>query len=225
MTDPYAETDDWPTVPATRPHSHAQPRSGVGTSPSTPEASAGVHGAQGAREASYAEAIAAQQLSDHPEGFTDLARAADRAEIERLRSPACAECGALPVTCAAAPIKCCPDCSGPTHQAAAAGRRLACAEAERDRLREAVRRVEALLACQSTGCPCGGDRASVPSRDVRAVLADAATDPTPSTGECSTCGRPMDTPPCSKSGSLSGHTIAGGLRAASSADDKEGEQR
>jgi hypothetical protein len=48
-----------------------------------------------------------------------------RAENERLRSPACSECGGLPVTCAAAPVKCCPDCSGPTHQALTAGRREA----------------------------------------------------------------------------------------------------
>jgi hypothetical protein len=47
------------------------------------------------------------------------------AEVERLTSPACSECGGLPVTCAAAPVKCCPDCSGPTHQALVAGRREA----------------------------------------------------------------------------------------------------
>ena len=36
-------------------------------------------------------------------------------------------------------------------------------------------RVAAVCGCDSTGCPCGGDRASVPTRDLRAALdADAA---------------------------------------------------
>jgi hypothetical protein len=93
MTDPYAETDDW-IVPATRPHSHAQPVSAPEPSGSTPEAG------EGGRVARYAEAIdheacrAMSRCNDVHKASPSLARAvmavadqetADlRAEVARL---------------------------------------------------------------------------------------------------------------------------------------------
>jgi hypothetical protein len=87
-----------------------------------------------------------------------------RAENERLTSPACSECGGLPVTCAAAPVKCCPDCSGPTHQALTVGRRAARYDALVADLRGLAARI------WLAGPPDGGT--DVPSllRGVEAVL-------------------------------------------------------
>lgn len=62
-TDPYAETDDWPTAPATRPSSDAQPVSAPEPSGSTPEAG------EAARVAAYAEAIQTTVRGHHPRCF------------------------------------------------------------------------------------------------------------------------------------------------------------
>jgi hypothetical protein len=79
MTDPYAETDDW-IVPATRPHSDAQPVSAPEPSGSTPEAG------EGGRVARYAEA-ATELGADGILAVARLETQVDRlnAAIERAR--------------------------------------------------------------------------------------------------------------------------------------------
>jgi hypothetical protein len=83
-TDPYAETDIWPTVPATRLHSDAQPVSAPEPSGSTPEA------ARGARE-SLLEAEVAQLRRQWHQECDNFERECNRADVaERERDAALA---------------------------------------------------------------------------------------------------------------------------------------